>query len=117
MPFELPVDHVVADRVEGGAAHEVLPIGEASGDSRSTPASSGDRFRTSRTSVVEGRIGDRFGVDIGPVTIKAYETFLADARTGVAQAAGTSVRDARRHTRSEGSHQALGQMIGSRRFR
>jgi phosphoglycerate kinase len=55
--FELPVDHVVADRVEAGAAHEVLGV--------------------------EKRIGDRFGVDIGPVTIRAYETFIADARTVV----------------------------------
>ena len=54
--LELPVDHVVADRVEAGAAHEVLAIGDA-------------------------RIGDRYGVDIGPATVRAYETLLADART------------------------------------
>jgi phosphoglycerate kinase len=56
--FELPRDHVVADRVEARAAHEILEIGD-------------------------GRIGDRFGVDIGPVTIQLYETKIKDARTVV----------------------------------
>ena len=56
--LELPVDHVVTDRVAAGAAHEVLAIGDA-------------------------RIGDRIGVDIGPATIKAYETSIADAKTVV----------------------------------
>jgi phosphoglycerate kinase len=50
------VDHVVADRVEAGAASEVLAIGEAA-------------------------IGDRYGVDIGPATSEAYQRFLAEART------------------------------------
>jgi phosphoglycerate kinase len=56
--FELPVDHVVTDKIQEGTAHEVLAIGDT-------------------------RIGDRLGVDIGPATIKAYETLLADARTVV----------------------------------
>jgi phosphoglycerate kinase len=56
--LELPVDHVVADRVEAGAAHEVLAIGDA-------------------------KIGDRYGVDIGPATSRAYEALLADAKTVV----------------------------------
>jgi phosphoglycerate kinase len=56
--LELPVDHVVADRVEAGAAHEVLAVGDA-------------------------KIGDRYGVDIGPATVRAYETLLADAKTVV----------------------------------
>jgi phosphoglycerate kinase len=56
--LELPVDHVVADRVEAGAAHEVLAIGDAT-------------------------IGDRYGVDIGPATARAYERLLADAKTVV----------------------------------
>ena len=56
--LELPVDHVVADRVEAGAAHEVLLIGDR-------------------------RIGDRYGVDIGPATMAAYGNLLADARTVV----------------------------------
>jgi phosphoglycerate kinase len=56
--LELPVDHVVADRVEEGAAHEVLAIGDA-------------------------KIGDRYGVDIGPATARAYEKALADAKTVV----------------------------------
>jgi phosphoglycerate kinase len=54
--LELPVDHVVADRVDAGAAHEVLDVGD-------------------------GRIGDRLGLDIGPATIGNYEGLLADART------------------------------------
>ena len=56
--LELPVDHVVTDRVAAGVAHEVLAIGDE-------------------------RIGDRIGVDIGPATIKAYETSIADAKTVV----------------------------------
>jgi phosphoglycerate kinase len=56
--IELPVDHVVADRVEPGTAHEVLAIGDA-------------------------RIGDRYGVDIGPATIAAYEASIAGAKTVV----------------------------------
>jgi phosphoglycerate kinase len=54
----LPVDHVVADRVDAGAAHEVLAVGDAA-------------------------IGERYGVDIGPATERAYATFLADAKTVV----------------------------------
>jgi phosphoglycerate kinase len=58
MAFELPVDHVVADRVDASAAHEVLPVGDA-------------------------RIGDRLGLDIGPATIKAYSASIIEARTVV----------------------------------
>ena len=56
--LELPVDHVVTDRIEAGAANEVLAVGDA-------------------------RIGDRMGVDIGPATIAAYVAAIADARTVV----------------------------------
>jgi phosphoglycerate kinase len=56
--FELPVDHIVTDKIQDGAANELLAIGDA-------------------------RIGDRLGVDIGPATIKAYEALLADAKTVV----------------------------------
>jgi phosphoglycerate kinase len=56
--LELPVDHVVTDKIQEGAANELLAIGDA-------------------------RIGDRLGVDIGPATIKAYETLVADAKTVV----------------------------------
>jgi phosphoglycerate kinase len=56
--FELPTDHVVADRIDAGAAHEVLAVGDA-------------------------RIGDRMGLDIGPATIEAYEGLIADAKTVV----------------------------------
>ncbi|HJZ77309.1 MAG TPA: phosphoglycerate kinase, partial [Vicinamibacterales bacterium] len=56
--LELPLDHVVTDRIESGAASEVLAVGSDA-------------------------IGDRIGVDIGPATIKAYEASLADAKTVV----------------------------------
>jgi phosphoglycerate kinase len=54
----LPVDHVVADKLDAGAAAEILKVGDAA-------------------------IGDRMGLDIGPATIKAYEGLLADAKTVV----------------------------------
>jgi phosphoglycerate kinase len=56
--LELPVDHVVTDRVEPGSANEVLAIGDRA-------------------------IGDRYGVDIGPATIKAYVAAIADSKTVV----------------------------------
>jgi phosphoglycerate kinase len=56
--LELPVDHVVTDRIEPGAANEVLEVGDP-------------------------RIDDRMGVDIGPVTIKQYQASIADAKTVV----------------------------------
>jgi phosphoglycerate kinase len=56
--LELPIDHVVTDRIEAGSANDVLAIGDA-------------------------RIGERYGVDIGPATIKAYEAAIADAKTVV----------------------------------
>jgi len=54
----LPVDHVVADKRDAGAATEILKVGDAA-------------------------IGDRLGLDIGPATIAAFEALLADARTVV----------------------------------
>ncbi len=56
--IELPIDHVVTDRIDGTAAHEVLPIGDAS-------------------------IGDRLGVDIGPATIQVYSSLIHHAKTVV----------------------------------
>ncbi len=56
--LELPVDHIVTDVVQEGSANEALAIDD--------PA-----------------IGGRFGVDIGPATITAYQTFIAAARTVV----------------------------------
>jgi phosphoglycerate kinase len=56
--LELPVDHVVTDRIEAGSANEVLDVGDP-------------------------RIGDRYGVDIGPATIKAYADAIAGAKTVV----------------------------------
>jgi phosphoglycerate kinase len=58
MTLALPVDHVVADKLDAGAAAEVLNVGDAA-------------------------IGDRLGLDIGPATIKRYEGLLADAKTVV----------------------------------
>jgi 3-phosphoglycerate kinase len=54
----LPVDHVVADKLDPNAATEVLKVGD--------PA-----------------IGDRLGLDIGPDTIKEYVQLLSDAKTVV----------------------------------
>jgi phosphoglycerate kinase len=56
--LELPVDHVVTDRIEEGTANELLAIGD--------PA-----------------IGARMGVDIGPATSKAYEAIIRNAKTVV----------------------------------
>ena len=54
----LPVDHVVADRLEAGVPHETLAVGD--------PA-----------------INDRMGVDIGPLTARNYADMINDARTVV----------------------------------
>jgi phosphoglycerate kinase len=54
--LELPVDHVVAPKVEAGAPAEILDVGD--------PA-----------------IGDRLGLDIGPKTIAAYRLAIKDAKT------------------------------------
>jgi phosphoglycerate kinase len=58
MRIELPVDHVVAEKVEAGAATEVLQVGDQA-------------------------IGQRLGLDIGPATIAAYEQIIGPARTVV----------------------------------
>ncbi len=54
--LELPVDHVVASKIEPGVPAEVLDVGD--------PA-----------------IGDRMGLDIGPKTIALYRTVIAGAKT------------------------------------
>jgi phosphoglycerate kinase len=54
--LELPVDHVVAPRLEAGAPAETLAVGDAA-------------------------IGDRMGLDIGPKTIAAYRDVIAAAKT------------------------------------
>ena len=54
--LELPVDHVVADRLDAGAAHAVLGVDD--------PA-----------------VGHRLGVDIGPGTAERYRGAVAAART------------------------------------
>ena len=54
--FELPVDHVVAAKIEAGVPAETLDVGD--------PA-----------------IGDRMGLDIGPNTIERYRPVIAGART------------------------------------
>jgi phosphoglycerate kinase len=56
VPVELPVDHVVTERIDAASPHQVLTIGDAA-------------------------IGDRLGVDIGPATIQAYTAFIAAAKT------------------------------------
>jgi phosphoglycerate kinase len=54
--FELPVDHVVAPKIEAGVPAETLKVGD--------PA-----------------IGDRMGLDIGPKTIEVYRGIIAGAKT------------------------------------
>ena len=54
--LELPVDHVVASKIEAGAPTEMLDIGDP-------------------------RIGDRKGLDIGPKTIERYRQVLRTAQT------------------------------------
>jgi phosphoglycerate kinase len=56
--LELPVDHVVAEKLEAGIPTETLAVGDEA-------------------------IGNRKGLDIGPATIKTYEAALADAQTVV----------------------------------
>jgi phosphoglycerate kinase len=54
----LPIDHVVAPKLEAGASSEVLDVDD--------PA-----------------IGERMGLDIGPKTVRAYADALRDAKTVV----------------------------------
>lgn len=56
--LQLPVDHVVADKIDASAKAEVLKVGDAS-------------------------IGDRMGLDIGPESSRLYAGLLADAKTVV----------------------------------
>jgi len=56
--FELPIDHIVAPKIEPGAPAEILAVGD--------PA-----------------IGDRMGLDIGPKTIETYNSVIAGAKTVV----------------------------------
>jgi phosphoglycerate kinase len=54
----LPVDHVVADKMDAGAATAVLQVNDSA-------------------------IGDRMGLDIGPQTTRSYTERLRDAKTVV----------------------------------
>jgi phosphoglycerate kinase len=56
--LNLPVDHVVAERMEAGTATAVLQVSDAA-------------------------IGERMGLDIGPETTSLYATLLRDAKTVV----------------------------------
>ncbi len=56
--LQLPVDHVVAGKIDASAPVEVLKVGDAA-------------------------IGDRMGLDIGPETARLYAGLLSDARTVV----------------------------------
>ncbi|MCL4814020.1 MAG: phosphoglycerate kinase [Vicinamibacteraceae bacterium] len=58
LTFELPSDHVVAERLEAGVPAETLDVGDAA-------------------------IGDRMGLDIGPKTAARYAAVIADAKTVV----------------------------------
>jgi phosphoglycerate kinase len=54
--FELPLDHVVAPKVDVGVPTETLAVGDAA-------------------------IGDRMGLDIGPKTIDTYRSVIGGAKT------------------------------------
>ena len=54
----LPVDHVVAEKLEAGVPSETLDVGDP-------------------------KIGDRMGLDIGPKTIELYAGMIKDAKTVV----------------------------------
>ena len=56
--LQLPVDHVVAEKIDAAAPTQVLKVGDAA-------------------------IGDRMGLDIGPETARLYAGLLADAKTVV----------------------------------
>jgi phosphoglycerate kinase len=56
--LELPVDHVVAAKIEAGVA-------------------------TSTLDVTDGAIGDRMGLDIGPKTVARYASLIGTAKTVV----------------------------------
>jgi phosphoglycerate kinase len=56
--LELPVDHIVAPKIEAGAAAALLAVGDAA-------------------------IGDRMGLDIGPATVARYREIIATAKTVV----------------------------------
>jgi phosphoglycerate kinase len=58
LQFGLPVDHVVAEKLEAGVPAETLDV-------------------------VDPRIGDRMGLDIGPKTIDLYTEMIRDAKTVV----------------------------------
>jgi phosphoglycerate kinase len=58
LEFLLPADHVVAPKLETGVPSETIPVGDP-------------------------EIGDRMGLDIGPVTVSAYTHALSDAKTVV----------------------------------
>jgi phosphoglycerate kinase len=56
--LQLPVDHVVAEKIDAAAPTAVLKVGDAA-------------------------IGDRMGLDIGPESARLYAGLLADAKTVV----------------------------------
>ncbi|HUL73292.1 MAG TPA: phosphoglycerate kinase [Vicinamibacterales bacterium] len=58
LALELPIDHVVAPKIEAGAPTATLAVGDAA-------------------------IGDRMGLDIGPKTVARYAGVLAHAKTVV----------------------------------
>ena len=58
LPLLLPIDHVVAEKLEAGVPTEILGVDD--------PA-----------------IGDRMGLDIGPQTVTAFSAALTDAKTVV----------------------------------
>ena len=86
--IELPVDHVVTERIDAAAPHQVLAIGD--------PA-----------------IGDRLGVDIGPATIKAYTGFLPTRRPSSGTARWGSSRSRRSPAAPTPSPDAVSRVQGT----
>jgi phosphoglycerate kinase len=58
VPLELPIDHVVAPKLDAGAPAETLAVGDVG-------------------------IGDRMGLDIGPKTVARYREIIRTAKTVV----------------------------------
>ena len=89
--LELPVDHVVADRVEAGAAHEVLAIGDAGiGDRMRRRHRAGDRCGRTRRSLADAKTV----VWNGPMGVFEIDAFAAGTNAvarAVADVKGTTI--------------------------
>ena len=85
--FELPVDHVVAAKLEAGAPAETLAVGDAA-------------------------IGDRMGLDIGPKTIARYREVVGAREDRGLERADGRVRDRRLRAGHDRRRQGRGRREG-----